>query len=330
MGLTKAELFKRENDATGKEVQMPVYKPWQNEPAAVCKKYGVVQATGLSTAQVEERREEFGENKLDEEEPQSLLALVIEQFEDILVQVLLGAAVLSFVLAFFEEVECETLADGSKVCESQFNAFVEPAVILLILIINAFVGVWQESNASKALEALKQMQALHTPTWRNGELIDELPTIELVPGDIVVIKVGDKVPADCRFLEMDSRTYSTDQSALTGESKTVQKETAAIQTDEDTPQAKTNMAFAGTTIASGSGTFVITATGMTTEIGLIQESVQESKEEEGKTPLGEKLDEFGNMLTNVITAICLLVWIMSYQKFFTEDGDLLREVHLLP
>merc|ERR1711957_540759 len=124
--------------------------------------------------------------------------LVLEQFDDKLVQILLFAAMLSFALAFFEEDL------------TWLEAFVEPGVILLILIINAIVGVWQESNAENALEALKKMQSLHTPCLRNATWYDQLPTEELVP--------------DCRLVDFITATLRADEGALTGESETVLKQ----------------------------------------------------------------------------------------------------------
>merc|ERR1719491_1781537 len=169
----------------------------------VLKEHNVTLDKGLSESDVIALRKEYGTNELEKEDRTALWELVLEQFDDKLVQILLFAAMLSFVLAFFEEVD------------HWVEAFVEPAVILLILIINAIVGVWQESNAENALEALKQMQALHTPCLRNGVWQDQLPTEELVPGDIVKIHVGDKAPADVRLCTFITATLRADEGALT-------------------------------------------------------------------------------------------------------------------
>ena len=127
---------------------------------------------------------------------------MLEQFNDLLVQILLGAAFLSFMLAFF--------GDG----EEGFTAYVEPFIILVILIINAFIGVWQESNAENALERLKEMQSDHARCMRDGHLISDLPAAELVPGDIVEVWVGDKVPADLRIIRLLTTTIRSEESAL--------------------------------------------------------------------------------------------------------------------
>ena len=149
------------------------------------KEQKVTLAKGLSAAEVEARQSQYGRNELDQEEPTPLWKLVLEQFDDQLVQILLGAALLSTILAFMEESE-----DGGLALE----AFVEPAVILTILILNAIVGVWQESSAESALEALKKMQSLHTPCLRDGEWNDTLPTEDLVPGDVVRSKPHCQLP----------------------------------------------------------------------------------------------------------------------------------------
>jgi Ca2+-transporting ATPase len=277
--------------------------PYKASVEEVLQEHNVTLENGLSDSDVVALRKEYGTNELAKEERTPLWALVLEQFDDKLVQILLFAAMLSFVLAFFEEVD------------HWVEAFVEPAVILLILIINAIVGVWQESNAENALEALKQMQSLHASTLRNGIWIDQLPTEELVPGDIVKIEVGDKAPADVRLLTFSTATLRSDEGALTGESETVLKTTDAISSGDKISDQK-NMVFAGTTISGGKATGMVTATGMTTEIGKIQSAVTEASEDVEKTPLNQKLDDFGDMLTNVITGICLLVWIMNYNQFF--------------
>lgn len=260
-------------------------------------------ATGLTDQQVAKARQTYGPNELDKEEGTPLWKLVLQQFDDLLVKILLGAAILSFVLAFFEDNEEEGL-----------QAFVEPFVILLILIINAVVGVWQEHNAENALDALKQLQECRAKCIRNGELIPDLPAAELVPGDIVEISVGDKVPADLRVLQLKTTTCRTDEGALTGESETVMKQLEPVEA-EARIQQKINMMFSGTTVSGGAALGVVVATGMRTEIGKIQADVQTAAEEEEKTPLGQKIDAFGELLARVIAAICFAVWIMNYKQF---------------
>jgi Ca2+-transporting ATPase len=164
------------------------YTPWTASAPDVCAKLDVDPQTGLSETKVETLRSSFGFNELDKEEGKPLWKLVLEQFDDALVKILLVAALVSFVLAFTEE-----RAPG---VELSLTDFVEPGVILLILVLNAIVGVWQESNAESALEALKEMQSDTARCLRAGEWVSDLPARELVPGDVVEVRTGDRVPAD--------------------------------------------------------------------------------------------------------------------------------------
>jgi len=280
---------------------MPL-EAWSSETAECLAAFQVTEARGLSDAQVAKAKAEYGLNELDKEEGTPLWKLVLQQFDDLLVKILLGAAVLSFVLAFFE--------DG----EEGLQAFVEPFVILLILIINAVVGVWQEHNAENALEALKQLQTCNAVCMRNGVQVPDLPAVELVPGDVVEVSVGDKIPADVRVLRLKTTTLRTDEGALTGESETVMKQTDPVPS-ESRIQQKKNMVFAGTTVSNGAMVGLVVATGMRTEIGKIQEKVQEAAEDDEKTPLGQKIDAFGEQLARVIAWICVAVWVMNFRQF---------------
>ena len=281
---------------------MAATTPWASATDKVLKAHKVSQDEGLSDDQVTALREKFGPNELDKEEGTPLWQLVLDQFDDLLVKILLGAACLSFALAFAEE--------GDDFAQ----AMVEPFVILLILIINAIVGVWQEHNAENALEALKNLQNCAAQVIRNGVLNPDLPASELVPGDIVRVRVGDKVPADVRLVKLDTTSVRTDEGALTGESETVLKTTEPVAKSARI-QDKKNMLFSGTTVSNGTCVGVVVATGMKTEIGVIQSQVQQAAEEEEKTPLGQKIDAFGELLAKVIAYICLAVWVMNYKQF---------------
>ena len=274
---------------------------WSQDTDAVLASHNVTLAKGLSSTQVEKLRAEYGSNELEQEEGTPLWKLVLQQFDDLLVKILLGAATLSFVLAFFEEHE-------------GLEAFVEPFVILLILVLNAVVGVWQEHNAENALEALKRLQECTCQCIRDGALIPELPAAELVPGDVVNINVGDKVPADVRVMKLKTTSVRTDEGSLTGESETVMKTTEPVA-EEARIQDKKNMMFSGTTVSNGNCIAVVTATGMRTEIGKIQANVQKAAEDEEKTPLGQKIDAFGELLAKVIFYICIAVWVMNFRQF---------------
>uniref|UniRef100_A0A7N8YB09 Calcium-transporting ATPase n=1 Tax=Mastacembelus armatus TaxID=205130 RepID=A0A7N8YB09_9TELE len=229
----------------------------------------VNESTGLSLDEVKRQREKWGLNELPAEEGKSLWELVIEQFEDLLVRILLMAACISFVLAWFEEGE-ETI-----------TAFVEPFVILLILIANAIVGVWQERNAEDAIEALKEYEPEMGKVYRQDrKTVQRIKAKDIVPGDISVsvIKHTDPVP--------DPRAVNQD---------------------------KKNMLFSGTNVAAGKAVGVVVATGVNTEIGKIRDEMAAT--EQDKTPLQQKLDEFGEQLSKVISLICIAVWIINIGHF---------------
>jgi len=265
---------------------------------------------GLTTAQVEEKRAVHGHNELDKEDPTPLWALVLEQFDDTLVKILLAAAAVSFALAFLD-------GSGEHSDEEGILAYIEPIVILVILVLNAMVGVWQEANAESALEALKELQSETARTLRNGKM-QTVNSRDLVPGDIVEVKVGDRIPADVRVIKLKTTSLRIDQSQLTGESQSVAKDPSPpTQAAEDmVVQDKTNMMFATTTVVGGMARGVVTEIGMSTEIGKIQKAVQGAAEEEEDTPLKKKLDEFGDNLSKVIGVICILVWAINYKHFF--------------
>uniref|UniRef100_A0A7N8XU27 Calcium-transporting ATPase n=1 Tax=Mastacembelus armatus TaxID=205130 RepID=A0A7N8XU27_9TELE len=264
--------------------------------------FNVNESTGLSSEQVKKQRERYGPNELPAEEGKSLWELVIEQFEDLLVRILLLAACISFVLAWFEEGE-ETI-----------TAFVEPFVILLILIANAIVGVWQERNAENAIEALKEYEPEMGKVYRQDrKSVQRIKARDIVPGDIVEVAVGDKVPADIRLCSIKSTTLRVDQSILTGESVSVIKHTDPVPDPRAVNQDKKNMLFSGTNIAAGKAIGVVVATGGNTEIGKIRDEMASTEQE--RTPLQQKLDEFGQQLSKVISLICIAVWIINIGHF---------------
>lgn len=260
---------------------------------------------GLTETQVEASREKYGFNEMPAEEGKSLWELILEQFDDLLVKILLLAAVISFVLALFEEHDDQT---------SAVTAFVEPFVILLILIANATVGVWQERNAESAIEALKEYEPEMAKVVRSGTHgIQMIRARDLVPGDIVEVSVGDKIPADLRLLKIYSTTIRIDQSILTGESVSVIKHTDVISDPRAVNQDKKNCLFSGTNVASGKARGVVFGTGLNTEIGKIRTEMVET--ESDKTPLQQKLDEFGEQLSKVISIICVAVWAINIGHF---------------
>uniref|UniRef100_A0A6Q2ZG52 Calcium-transporting ATPase n=1 Tax=Esox lucius TaxID=8010 RepID=A0A6Q2ZG52_ESOLU len=254
--------------------------------------FSVNESTGLGLDQVKRQKEKWGSNELPAEEGKSLWELVVEQFEDLLVRILLLAACISFVLALFE--------DG----EETITAFVEPFVILLILIANAIVGVWQERNAEDAIEALKEYEPEMGKVYRQDrKTVQRIKAKEIVPGDIVEVAVGDKVPADIRLTSIKSTTLRVDQSILTG--KILQPVTSFRIINLGRRL--------GTNISSGKAVGVVVATGVNTEIGKIRDEMAATEQE--KTPLQQKLDEFGEQLSKVISLICIAVWIINIGHF---------------
>jgi len=273
-------------------------KTWQQ----CCDYFNVTPDRGLSKDQVKKNVDKYGLNELPAEEGKSLWQLVLEQFDDLLVKILLLAAVISFVLAFFEEDD------------DSITAFVEPFVILLILIANACVGVWQERNAEDAIEALKEYEPEMGKVIRSDkDGVQKLRAKEIVPGDIVEVSVGDKIPADVRIIEILSTTLRIDQSILTGESVSVIKHNEPVPDPRAVNQDKKNLIFSGTNVAAGKARGVVIGTGLNTAIGRIRTEMVET--EEMKTPLQQKLDEFGEQLSKVITLICIAVWAINIGHF---------------
>uniref|UniRef100_A0A7N6B6W1 Calcium-transporting ATPase n=1 Tax=Anabas testudineus TaxID=64144 RepID=A0A7N6B6W1_ANATE len=266
--------------------------------------FSVNESTGLSCEQLKKNRERWGPNGkcLPTDYRKSLLELVMEQFEDLLVRILLLAACISFTLAWFEEGE------------GTITAFVEPFVILLILIANAIVGVWQERNAENAIEALKEYEPEMGKVYRQDKKsVQRVRARDIVPGDIVEVAVGDKVPADIRLTSIRSTTLRVDQSILTGESVSVLKHTDPVPDPRAVNQDKKNMLFSGTNIAAGRAIGVVVATGVQTEIGKIRDEMASTDPE--RTPLQQKLDQFGEQLSKVISVICVAVWAINVGHF---------------
>ncbi|XP_071527272.1 calcium-transporting ATPase sarcoplasmic/endoplasmic reticulum type-like [Panulirus ornatus] len=268
----------------------------------VLTQFAVEADIGLTETQVKNSQEKYGPNELPADEGKSLLQLVLEQFDDLLVKILLMAAIISFILACFEEGE-ETV-----------TAFVEPFVILLILIANAIVGVWQERNAESAIEALKEYEPEMGKVIRaNKPGVQKIRAREIVPGDIIEVSVGDKIPADMRLIKIYSTTLRVDQSILTGESVSVIKHTDIVPDTKAVNQDKKNILFSGTNITTGKAIGIVIGTGLGTAIGKIRTQMAET--EDIKTPLQQKLDEFGQQLSKVITVICVAVWAINIGHF---------------
>uniref|UniRef100_A0A0E0KXV8 P-type Ca(2+) transporter n=1 Tax=Oryza punctata TaxID=4537 RepID=A0A0E0KXV8_ORYPU len=293
-----------------KDVEVEVFPAWARGVDECEAWLGVSAARGLSSQEAAERLRAHGPNELAEHPGPTLLQLVAQQFDDTLVRILLAAAAVSFALALSSSAGAIT-----------FSAFVEPLVIFLILVVNAAVGVWQETNAEKALEALREIQSDHAAVLRDGDWLPSLPARDLVPGDIVQLRVGDKVPADMRVLRLVTSTLRVEQGSLTGETASVNKTAHQVPHDDADIQAKECMVFAGTTVVNGSAICLVVHTGMATEIGKIHAQIHEASQEDDDTPLKKKLNEFGEALTKIIGLICALVWLINVKYFLTFELD---------
>ena len=221
--------------------------------------------TGLTGDQAQQRLIEHGENKLEEKKKKTVLQRFFDQFKDVMILILIAAAVVSFVIA------CTTGGGGHE--------FFEPALILLIVVLNAIMGVLQESKAEKALDALKNMSAPHARVIRDGRE-QLIAASQLVPGDIIRLEAGDFIPADARLIR--SAGLKSEESALTGESVPSEKNAEAL-VDEKAPLGdRDNMVFSGCSVTYGTGTAVVTGTGMNTEMGRIADML--SGEADMQTP----------------------------------------------
>ncbi len=261
---------------------------WSMKKEDILKHLASDEQTGISQASAESLLEEFGRNKLREAPKKTNLARFFEQFRDVMILILLAAALVSFIVACVE---------GNP------KEFFEPFLILLIVVLNAIMGVVQESKAEKALDALKSMSAPHARVVRDGHesIID---ASLLVPGDIILLEAGDFVPADAYLLE--STSLKSEESALTGESVPSEK-FAEEAVSADAPLAdRTNMVFSGCSITYGTARAIVTATGMDTEMGKIANLL--NNEEQTQTPLQKKLAALGKYLGIMALIACGIIF----------------------
>lgn len=251
----------------------------------VLKEQNVNRASGLTAEEAGKRLEQYGPNKLKGKPKKSILALFIAQLKDMLIYVLIGAAIITLII----------------------REYADAIIILLVILLNALIGVVQEYKAEKAVEALQKMTTPRSLVRRNGEII-EINSEKVVPGDIIILDAGRFVPADLRLIE--SANLQIEESALTGESVPSSKDADLILTDSRTPLGdKANMAFMSTLTTYGRGEGVVVATAMETEIGRIAKILDEDDNE--MTPLQKRLDELGRILGYLAIGVCLLIFVIA-------------------
>ena len=246
---------------------------------------------GLTSSQANERLEKNGKNKLAEGKKDSLLKRFLSQLADPMIIILIVAAVISAV----------TAAVGGE-----NEGYADVIIIMFVVLVNAILGVYQESKAEKAIEALQEIAAATSKVIRDGKLIT-VKSEDIVVGDVVVLEAGDSVPADCRIIECAS--MKIEESALTGESVPVTKTAEIIDSlgSDDVPLGdRKNMCYMGSSVAYGRGKAVVVATGMDTEMGKIADALTQAKDEE--TPLQLKLNQLSKILSFIVLGICVFIF----------------------
>ena len=264
---------------------------------------------GLKTEEAAQRQEKFGPNKLKEGKKPTLIQRFFKQLTDPMLIILLIAAGVSALTGML----------------SGENEWAEVIIILSVVLLNAILGVFQESKAEAAIEALQTMTAATCKVLRDGKLT-VLPSTQLVPGDVVILEAGDSVPADGRIIE--NASLKIEEAALTGESVPVNKVLEALgckdEADEVPLGDRKNMCYMGSTVVYGRGKAVITATGMDTEMGKIAGALAATADEQ--TPLQRKLDELGKLLSKLVLGICVFIFAFN---LFMARGELTQAGHTL-
>lgn len=276
-------------------------KPFFHQTAQEVLEHFQVSSQGLSTAQVQENFEKYGKNALSEGKKKSPLVVFLEQFKDLLVIILIIAAIISMVSGNVEST----------------------IVIFAVIILNAILGTVQHFKAEKSLDSLKALSSPSAKVYRNGQK-QEVDSKDIVPGDILVLEAGDLVVADGRIIE--NYSLQVNESSLTGESESVNKLVPAIEQENVALGDKKNMVFSGSLVTYGRATVVVTSTGMDTEIGKIASLMNQTQQK--KTPLQVSLDNFSKKLAMVIIGICIVVFGLSIFREMTILDSLMFAVAL--
>ncbi|HQY12804.1 MAG TPA: cation-translocating P-type ATPase [Ferruginibacter sp.] len=241
---------------------------------------------GLAASDAEEKLLQYGPNELQEGKKKSIAGMLLAQFKDVMILILLAAAIISGII----------------------GDLTDTIVILIIVLLNAVIGFFQEYRAEKAIQALKQMAVTLARVLRAGNT-NWLPATALVPGDVVLLEAGNAVPADIRIVE--SVNLKIEEAALTGESHAIDKITHSLETDDLPIGDRSNMAFKGTFVTYGRGTGIVIATGMQTELGRIARMLQE---EETLTPLQQRMASFGKNLSILVLFLCILFFVAGWLR----------------
>ena len=263
---------------------------WFNKSTEEVKKYfNVDENNGLSKEQIEGNRQKYGLNELKAKKKKTLLVKFLEGFKDFMIIILIFAAIISGVVGYIE---------GEGITDS--------IIILIVVIVNAIIGVAQESKAEKSLEALQKLSSHVAKVIRDGK-VEVVQSRELVPGDIVVLDTGDYVPADLRIIE--AVNLKAQEASLTGESVPVEKNIETIEKEKTELGDRTNMLFSSSLITYGRGKGIVVETGMNTEVGKIAGIINETKETE--TPLQHKLNKLGKTLGIAAIVICVIIFLIG-------------------
>ena len=285
------------------------YRPYLENTDPVLTEAGS-KAEGLTSAEAASRLEKNGPNKLIEPKKRSSLLKFLDQMKDPMILILLAAALLSLITSLYEG-------------ETPTDVF----IIMFVVILNSVLGVVQENKAEDAIEALKQMTAAKSKVLRDGEIVS-VESSELVVGDVVLLEAGDSIPADGRIIEEAS--MKVEEAALTGESVPVTKTSAALELGDgkDVPLGdRKNMVYMGSTVVYGRGKAVITATGMSTEMGKIADAISQAEEE--LTPLQIKLAQLSKILTKLVLVICAFIFALGVIKAGRFSMDVMIDTFML-
>ncbi len=259
----------------------------------VVRSFGTNLETGLSDMEIKKRKERYGENKLKTKPKESLFIRFIQQFNDFMIIILIIASIISAVVSYMQ---------GE-------NDYIDSVIIIAIVVLNAVMGLVQETKAEKSIEALKQMTPQIAKAIRNNRTV-EVHAEELVPGDIIILEAGNYVPADCRIIE--NFNLKIEESSLTGETIPVDKDCSSIFPKDAPVGDLLNMAFMATIVVNGHGKAIVTETGMNTRVGKIANMIIE--DEAPETPIQRKLAEVGKILGIVCLVICAIVFLIGVIK----------------